>query len=132
MPRCVPRVGWAARSPLQPRPESSRKRGAEWDQARAVRRRLAPGPPRLVRQRRLPGRGPDPADGTELFTGSNGTRPVRFSPDGQYLVTLDDTTGDTGASDAAAPVMVDTTDGSSWRLVASATGASVGWATDTP
>jgi len=67
------------------------------------------------------------ADGTELFTGSNGTGPVRFSPDGQYLATLDDTTGDTGASDAAAPLIVDTTDGSSWRLVTSATGASVGW-----
>jgi hypothetical protein len=67
------------------------------------------------------------ADGSVLFSGSLGSGPVRFSPDGGYLVTLDRPQDDDLSTDVAAPVLVDTTDGTSWRAVASTSDASVGW-----
>lgn len=67
------------------------------------------------------------ADGTVLFSGARGNGPVRFSPDGRYLVTLDHPTTEGSAASAAEPVLVDTGDGSSWRPVTSTSDASVGW-----
>jgi hypothetical protein len=64
---------------------------------------------------------PGPA-GTELLSKSDS--PARFSPDGQFLVSLDVQLGRIVSRDA---VVVDTHDGSSWQPVATTQEASIGW-----
>jgi hypothetical protein len=75
-----------------------------------------------VTPRSSDGQSPDVtrAGGTLRVSGASGNGPVRFSPDGRYLVSLDDT-------GAAVTPVVEAADGTSWRAVASTTDASVGW-----
>lgn len=68
-----------------------------------------------------------PDEQTFVLRGVQDAGPVRFSPSGRYLVALHDLAVPPGSTDAAEPVLMDTTDGSSWRPVTSTTDASVGW-----
>jgi hypothetical protein len=69
------------------------------------------------------GRSPDVTwdHGSFVFSSTQGSGPVRFSPDGRYIVSLERT------GTVVAPHIVGTDDHTSWHAVGSTTDASVGW-----